>query len=49
MKINEFFGINLSDSGIALFCAFLFFAIQLIKNITQFLMQNGLKIFLGMF
>ena len=32
MKINEFFGINLSDSGIALFCAFLFFAIPINKR-----------------
>ena len=31
-KINEYFGINLSDSGIALFCAFLFFVIPVNKK-----------------
>ena len=32
IKINEFFEINLSDSGIALFCAFLFFVIPVNKK-----------------
>ena len=37
MKINQIFEINLSDSGIALFCAFLFFVIPINKKYNTIL------------
>ena len=37
MKINQIFEINLSDSGIALFCAFLFFVIPVNKKYNTIL------------
>ena len=40
IKINEFFGINLSDAGIALFCAFLFFVIPVNKKKDTILNTN---------
>ena len=43
MKINEFFGINLSDSGIALFCAFLFFVIPVNKKKHTILSSEWFK------
>ena len=43
IKINEFFGINLSDAGIALFCAFLFFVIPVNKKKDTILNTNWFR------
>ena len=43
VKINEIFGINLSDAGIALFCAFLFFVIPVNKKKDTILNANWFR------
>ena len=49
-KINSFFGINFSDSGIAITCAFLFFIIPCDKKYNVLLGSGiGSKKYLGIF